>query len=253
MTLIVVSSVSGAPGVTSLALGMAATWPDEARPVVVECDPSGGDIAARYSLTPSPGLVELVAHRTESDALSRAAQQVQVTGCSVGVVCSPPGGREVAAALPALSADRTLTTDGVVVADVGRLTGNGAAWGLLRDADAVVLVVTGTLGHIAHLRTHLAHVTEPLPATRFVVAVAGGPYDAADVAATDLATPDTTIVDAPFGPRVARLLDSGGLSARRTKPIMQGWRSIAEACLTPPVTPDPVENVTQAGGVEVSA
>jgi MinD-like ATPase involved in chromosome partitioning or flagellar assembly len=51
MTVAVFASVKGAPGVTTVVNLVAATWPEQRRALVVECDPSGGDIAARFQLS----------------------------------------------------------------------------------------------------------------------------------------------------------------------------------------------------------
>ncbi len=47
--LVVVASVSGAPGVSCTALGLTALWPGHPA-LLVEADPSGGVLAARFHL-----------------------------------------------------------------------------------------------------------------------------------------------------------------------------------------------------------
>ena len=61
MTLIAVCSLKGSPGVTTFSVALAARWPVTDRCVLVECDPSGGDMATRFALASSPGLVSLAA------------------------------------------------------------------------------------------------------------------------------------------------------------------------------------------------
>ncbi|MDF0752962.1 hypothetical protein NLU14_22305, partial [Marinobacter sp. 71-i] len=63
--LISIASVKGSPGVTSTALALAAVWP---RPVVLlEADPSGGDLAYRCKaahggpVAANKGLLQLAA------------------------------------------------------------------------------------------------------------------------------------------------------------------------------------------------
>lgn len=51
MTIITVASVKGAPGVTTLTCLMGAAWPAQRRAMVVEADPNGGDLAARFHLS----------------------------------------------------------------------------------------------------------------------------------------------------------------------------------------------------------
>jgi len=57
-----VGSVRGAPGATSWALLLAAAWPAELdiERVVIEADPAGGVLGARYGLGVDPGIVRFV-------------------------------------------------------------------------------------------------------------------------------------------------------------------------------------------------
>ena len=59
MRVVTFVSVKGAPGVTTLACLVAATWPDHRRVAVVEADPFGGDLAARFRLSTALGMVQL--------------------------------------------------------------------------------------------------------------------------------------------------------------------------------------------------
>jgi hypothetical protein len=61
MTLVSILSVSGAPGVSTLACLLASTWAVPGPVTVVECDASGGDLAARFGLSSSVGWPSLIA------------------------------------------------------------------------------------------------------------------------------------------------------------------------------------------------
>ena len=61
MSLVVLCSAHGSPGVTTTALALAATWPENRRCLLVEADPFGGVIGARYGLGDTPGLSSLAA------------------------------------------------------------------------------------------------------------------------------------------------------------------------------------------------
>ncbi len=76
--LIAVSSISGSPGVSAWTLMLAAAWPDPQTRILVEADPSGGVLAARYGLSSDPGVVTLVSqarlhlgHRPELQSCGR--------------------------------------------------------------------------------------------------------------------------------------------------------------------------------------
>ena len=56
--LVAMVSVKGAPGVTTLAVGLATRWP-RGEAVVVEADPAGGDLSARFGLAHDPGLAAM--------------------------------------------------------------------------------------------------------------------------------------------------------------------------------------------------
>jgi hypothetical protein len=159
---LVVGSVSGAPGASCVALGLVAQWPDQ-QAVLVEADPSGGVLAARFGLRQGPGLDDLAAaarHGAVLDDASPFVQHVPVwfaatAGPGPVVAQIPPDNRKREAAIAAgepldpsgavgvlgVSAESALRRLApVIVVDVGRLYVNSPALGLLRVADAVVVV-----------------------------------------------------------------------------------------------------------------
>src|ERR1700723_1809081 len=66
MTVISLCSAKGAPGVTTLACGVAAVWPPSRRVALAECDPSGGDLAARFGISAKRGMASLVIEQRSS-------------------------------------------------------------------------------------------------------------------------------------------------------------------------------------------
>ena len=177
--IVAVCSVSGAPGVTSLATAVAACWPSTPLtvPVLVEADASGGDIAAWHGLDPDrsqKGLVSLaVASRTPVPVQAPVADQVWAQAGVVGAPAAEavvryavevPGGlRAVPAPADPLEAGRAvavlahnpalLGTGRITVLDVGRAVPGSAGAALLRHADTVVvLAAPGQVGHAARLR-----------------------------------------------------------------------------------------------------
>lgn len=198
MPLLAVCSVKGSPGVTTTALGLAAVLPPRVSAVLVECDPAGGDLAARHRLRLSPGLVGLAtATRTPSpppsrdaldggrEVLSRLVQPVRLAGTVVPVVVAPCGGAQIRVALSVLArpGQSTLTPAGrVVVADLGRLDVSSPAWPLVGMADVVLLLARGRLDEVAHLREQIGEVLGAAGGWLVVVLAAGGPYGAQEVA-----------------------------------------------------------------------
>jgi MinD-like ATPase involved in chromosome partitioning or flagellar assembly len=189
MALLAVTYVKGRPGVTTTALGLAAVAPQQARPVVVECDPAGGDLMRRLELAATPSVVDLAAAARNTtraeDPFTAGTQEGKLGDVVLPVVVAPAGGAQTRAALPELTrADRTVlrTPDRLVVADCGRLYPGSAAWPLVRLADVVVVMVRARTDELAHLREYLADLVDIGARPVVVLLAAGSVYPAAEVA-----------------------------------------------------------------------
>ncbi|MFD9208744.1 MinD/ParA family protein [Streptomyces sioyaensis] len=160
--LVVVGSVTGAPGVTTTALALAAGWPPEAdggvRPVVVEADGSGGDLMMRFGLPSAPSLLDVAAAagKPQPGSLLGAVGELPF---GVRVVVAVPGRR------PCTEAVRLLATEGgrrvllgaedeqgTALLDAGRLGDDVEP--LLHAADHVVLVTRGGAEPLTHVSTY---------------------------------------------------------------------------------------------------
>jgi hypothetical protein len=163
MTLIAIAADKGAPGVTTAALALAATWP---RPVLLaECDPAGGDLVYRFPapdgghLDPRRGLLSLAVvarHGMQPRQVWEHAQKLHggldvlagVTnaeqGAGLSLLWGPIG--KALAALP--QAD--------VIADCGRLGADGPLYDLLVEATTVLLVTRAHVGDVVRLRDRAA-------------------------------------------------------------------------------------------------
>lgn len=192
-------------GVTTTALALGLCWPRPA--LLAELDPAGGVLAARFGLSPSPGLLSLAAggHVTATPVLSHT----QPLG-GLPAVLGPVGPEAAAAALgqllPGLAG--AFGAAGVdVIADCGRLgSGPGPTASVLPTAALVVLVARPSADGVADLR----HRLNALPSevrSRVVVALIGAePYPPAEVAAVlDVEVAGTLAWD----PSAADLLASG--------------------------------------------
>ncbi|MEI5009072.1 hypothetical protein RB196_18860 [Streptomyces sp. PmtA] len=189
--LIVLGSVTGAPGVTTTALALAALWPPEAdggvRPVMVEADSSGGDLMIRFGLPPAPSLLDVAAAAGQPypGSLLGAASELP---CGVRAVVAVPGRgpcREAVRLLAGEVGRRVLLGDahdrGSVVLDVGRLGEHVEP--LLEAADQVVLVARGGAEPLTHVSAYGLDVDAY--AGRLTLAVVGPcPYSAEEIAKT---------------------------------------------------------------------
>ncbi|MDG4764470.1 hypothetical protein O7632_10190 [Solwaraspora sp. WMMD406] len=189
MPLLAVTYVKGRPGATTTALGLAAVAPEWARPVVVECDPAGGDLTRRHRLRAAPSIVDLAAAArgvaSPGDVYAVASQQLLVADVAVPVVGAPAGGAQTRAAVPELTGSgRAVLTasDRVVVADCGRLGPGSPVWPLLRQADVVLVLVRANADEVAHVREHLGELVDAGTGRMVVLLGAGGAYPAGEVA-----------------------------------------------------------------------
>lgn len=167
MSLVVLASAKGAPGVTTTVAALGHVWPTAVDPLVVELDPSGGDLTGRFGLASEPGLVTLAArsHRC-GGAIDLLAHAQRVRG--VRVVPAPPGraaGR--AASLLASGLGKALTRlarDTDVLVDAGRIDGTGldgpSGTGVLAAADFIAVVCRTAATDLAQAASAVAELRE---------------------------------------------------------------------------------------------
>ncbi len=182
MSMVALGSVKGAPGVTTATVALAGVWPGPA--VIAECDPSGGDIAARFGLAPVPGLLSLA---------SQARHQVRAESLRGHLQRLPPGDVPVLLGVQTFEQavalgnvwtllPRALADLGVdVLVDCGRLQPNAPTEQLVNAADVTVLVAQPTVEEIAHLEWRL-EVLERSGRQAAVVLAGEAPYDRRAVA-----------------------------------------------------------------------
>jgi hypothetical protein len=207
--LIGIGSVKGSPGVTTLAVVLAATWPGEPA-TVVEADCAGGDVGGRCWLSDSPGLASLAtAARAGGCDLG---EHTALLSCGVPVVVAPAA-RQAATIGVGLLADadyRLWVGDHPVVADLGRLD-PGLPNSVLARAARVLLVVTG--GDEASL-LRLVDAGLPVDSTHLILVGACGYADAEVAASVRL----PVAAHLPWDPRAAAVVWAGRAPGR-------GWTS----------------------------
>ncbi len=174
MAIVAVTSVKGAPGVTTAALALASVWPAQRDVLLVEADPAGGDISARFGLPPEPSMVTLAAslrhQRGSSDSEALSSHSQALPG-GLRVLIEPTSPVEAHSALD-ICADQLpdlATANGIdVVLDCGRdvpcpprevgesRPSEAPVRRLLRRADLVLLVTGGSLADLSHVQARLA-------------------------------------------------------------------------------------------------
>jgi hypothetical protein len=198
--------------VSTVAVGLAA-GSSQAETLLLEMDPSGGVLAARFGLAQQPGLASLaaVARHGVTGVLDDHVQRLPV---GVDVVVAP-GSADIAAgsvdviARHAESVLRHLAP--MVIVDVGRVYPGSPATELVAAADVVVLVATPSTEYLDHLDARLSTLSDVVQRDRIgLVLVGQGPYAAAEIAAR-LALP--VWAELPRDPRGAGVL-AGRLTGR---------------------------------------
>lgn len=186
--LIAVVSFKGSPGVTTFSVALAARWPAPARPVLLEADPSGGDVATRFCLPTSPGLLSLAAAARGGTGPGLLWQHTQALPGGLLAVTAPPDAELTRGALLTLASDSPsaglvrASADGpgvIVIADCGRVDHASAAMSIVRAADVLVLLTGSHADDLAHLARRLSAAGRWTP--RPVLLLAGDGYATADV------------------------------------------------------------------------
>ncbi|MCX6398395.1 MAG: hypothetical protein NTX33_00495 [Propionibacteriales bacterium] len=174
--LIAIGSAKGSPGATSLALLLAAVWPRPA--VLLEADPSGGDLAYRCKAAhggapySDRGIVRLAAAvrsggENDGDALLNQAQLLAVGVNLVQGVESSTQGRGLAGLWPSIAnACKGASVD--VIADLGRIDQTSATMPIAQAADATVMLATARLDSAMHLVHRVPEVAAAISGVRAV-------------------------------------------------------------------------------------
>lgn len=185
MSVVCVASAHGSPGVTTTAVALAGVWPQERTSLLVEADPSGGVLAARFGLADTPGLVSLAAttrrNSVDTEMVWRHAQQLSG---GVAVLVESSSGDQARAVIADI-ADPFMTwassvPDVDVIVDCGRLTADPAHLALLRGADTVWVAVRPSVDQLRPAFHRLAAL-ESVGVDADLVLVGDSPYGPSEV------------------------------------------------------------------------
>ncbi|MDA8280628.1 MAG: hypothetical protein M0Z63_09465 [Actinomycetota bacterium] len=162
MTVVALCSVKGSPGVTTLACLLGAVWPVGTPVVVAECDPAGGDVAARFGLQGRTGMASfaLAARRAGEPLEVEPHLQYLPGGLEILVGARP---MEAARAVDAETGgvDALLRLERDVIVDCGRIAPDASGQRLLlARADAVVIVARSDVSSLGHVETAAARLRQ---------------------------------------------------------------------------------------------
>ncbi|MFC5200167.1 MinD/ParA family ATP-binding protein [Streptomyces kaempferi] len=155
--IVALGSLKGAAGASTLALALAAAWPrgGGVRPVVVEADASGGDLAVRFGLSDMVGLLALAAGARQGGPERDLDGCTQEVAGGLQVVVAPTGADQALASVAEVAACPSVLrgdagSEGTVLLDLGHL-GAAPSRELARAADRLVLVARGSADALAHV------------------------------------------------------------------------------------------------------
>lgn len=246
MTIWAVGSVNGAPGATTLTMGLAAAWPAVGRTrVVIEANPNGGVLAARFE--------ELRADRTVADAvvalrrdfdLQRLLSTCRNVWGSVPVIPAHPSAEETMTVLlnggDRLAVGLAAVAELDALVDVGCLTARSPALPIAYRAVATLLVSRTRFEDVACLTARVREL-RTVGVEPWLVSVGCRPYDPADVAGEA----DVPLLAAlPDDPRSAAVLAGMGSADGRLRRSLL-WRMLCDVSArllelaAPPVTEPP--------------
>lgn len=175
--MVAVLSLKGSPGVTTFCVALAARWPGTARRVLVEADPAGGDLAVRFSLDVTPGLLSLAADARGGAGPESIGRHIQSLPGGVPVVAAPPDAELARGALAALVAGTGEAAGGrpagvhggvlrgvadlpdtAVIVDCGRVDPGSPTLPLVRGADKMLVLTRARADDLAHLVRRLDEI-----------------------------------------------------------------------------------------------
>jgi MinD-like ATPase involved in chromosome partitioning or flagellar assembly len=245
----VLCSAHGAPGVTTSALAMSWVWPlarPDRRVLLVDADPAGSGLLTGYlqaGIPDSAGVAALAAQRgrlSVEDVIERAvAIDPDSARMVLAGVAEPMQARPLAALWTALAdVAHDLGAVGVdVVADVGRLGHRYEPAALIESADVVVVVVRADVASAVPAAAAVRSLRAGRPGRVAPVAlVVGSGYSPAEIGAA--LGVDETLALASDG-WAATALASGGAQGWRFErsPLLRSARSVVDRLSE--LAPDP--------------
>jgi hypothetical protein len=182
-----VAGRKGSSGATTLAALLARVWPQtEGARFVIEADPDGGALAARWhaalGTTHEPGLLTLAAVRDGSPG-QRLARHAQAVAAGVELVAGPPGAAQAEASLRALGEAAPAAfakSASHCFVDCGRLHARSAALPWASRARRVLFVARPRLDEVVALRPVVESLM-PLELPLGLVCVGDRPFHPVEV------------------------------------------------------------------------
>jgi len=236
--LIALASVKSSPGVTTTALALASAWKTAERRLLVETDPSGGDLGLWLGLPADAGLAGLAAAARHGHEAGLPWQHARELAGGAHLVTAPAGAEQAAACVTALAAAKLphelAAGPEPTLADCGRLYPGSPALAVAAAAALTLLVVRPRVSELAHLEPRIRGLEQA--GLRIALILAADPrrppgepsYPAGEIAAT-LGVPVQATL--PGDPRAVEQLcrRAGDPGPARRLPLLREAAAVAAA------------------------
>ncbi len=187
--IVTVGSIRGSPGVTSWSLLLAAAWPTAfgAERVVLEADPSGGVLGARYGWGVDPGTVSLIAALRRGGPGNRIAVESHARSVApeMWVVPGPESAEQARAVLAASAPDVAAGLRGddrAWFVDAGRLDESNPTLATVSEAAVSLVVCGGRPEDVVALRSRVGLLRRHGAGTVGVIVTSSCPYQRGELA-----------------------------------------------------------------------
>jgi len=220
VTVVAFASLKGAPGVTTGACLVGATWPAPRKVVVAECDSSGCDLAARFELSSRCGWSSLATAARRSHSSPELAPHLQqlpggldvLVGSGTRTPGADAGPTSAAVLLASATSDPEHPWD--LLIDLGRVrpadpSPGAAAW--LDRSDAVAVVLRTDAASVLHVRDSAPDLRARCEDRVGLVVVTADRYPSEEI---ERFTGLPVIGELPFDPAAATVA-AGGHGGRR--------------------------------------
>lgn len=224
MTTVSMFSIKGAPGVTTLACLLGAAWPVPGPVLVVEADPSGGDLAARFGLSVHSGWNSLVSATRRSGESTSVHPHLQELPGGLPVLVGARGDERRGAGshegrlireLPEGDSGQPGASGGLTIVDLGRLSaGDEVSESWLACSDVALLVVRGDASGAVRLRDRAGRLADAVGCGIGVVAVGTG-YTSLEIAEFAERADVDAVADIPLDSAAADVASGASGAGRR--------------------------------------
>jgi MinD-like ATPase involved in chromosome partitioning or flagellar assembly len=232
LTCVALCSAKGSPGVTTLVCLLGAVWPRDRRVVVTECDPGGGDLAARFGLSTKRGMTGHVLSRRQGDlGFSSLDEHLQVLPGGLEVLVGPVGADAARALDDEIGSivGAVFPSEVDLLVDCGRIVSGAIGQRkLLRESDIILVASAPSPPALVHSKWLIDWV-EAVDAgrERLLVLIGDGSYPVEEVSGALGHHVDARVPNDP----VAAAIACGGSGSRRSfarSPLVTASRTLAE-------------------------